>query len=520
MPRVDSLKIKLPYSFKLAFLLSVYSIQNDFEHFVLYILFATTSMACDFMTFFGKYYMFRTTAMLIRKSISGILADWFGASNILVLRICVITQLGIECVMLFLLTDPWTIVIMQLIRGTVNAQSQFSIFKILKMHLQRVFPWDTETQAEVINTLQAWGTGISTFTLMCFLYAGWWTSVCGFTITTVKYLIYGPSLMFTLLTLFLSFQFDREFVDTSGVPSLEQIASGGKDDGVTAQLITRSEGDERVGTDHHLQFRSYHTSFVDTLSTTTDFGRKKSSIQGFGEYVSEGFKVLWTNKVAFNAIVMYLLLWVFEYVVYVSLTLDEANAHPSSHVAPTLDNFCDGKISVLLQQGYMLNIIYSIGSIFYALVIAPFKPKNFFRWGYPILGLTLIGGSLGLLLNISSTTSSLLVSLLGFCAFAYYSYFWNVGLASIPQEFVGFFQSALGLAGALLLYIPSFFTAAGVKLEIVIIFVVAVLTVSIFWSIGTSFAAKEMLREMEELSASAKDQRKGLETFLENESDL
>eukprot|EP00179_Madagascaria_erythrocladioides_P014095 CAMPEP_0198365452 /NCGR_PEP_ID=MMETSP1450-20131203/154181_1 /TAXON_ID=753684 ORGANISM="Madagascaria erythrocladiodes, Strain CCMP3234" /NCGR_SAMPLE_ID=MMETSP1450 /ASSEMBLY_ACC=CAM_ASM_001115 /LENGTH=585 /DNA_ID=CAMNT_0044072903 /DNA_START=39 /DNA_END=1796 /DNA_ORIENTATION=+ len=549
------------YSWRLAFLYAVYNVQFDYDHFILYFLFAESAYGCDYDRAFGVFLTLRAVAQVVRKAISGAVADYAAARVHWLLNTCVAAGLLVQLLLLLLPTTMKDVLVLQLILGTLNTQARAAIYKLVKLHLNQRFPAQPQQQAFVINSLQAWGEGLSTVALAITLGIAYLYAIASAPFAFVRSLVFAVSIAFTIVTLLLSLSIRAAFiaqprhrplhgggviVDLSRMetPADDAVAPSSllslsptradRNNGSSGSSTTTTSG-TNVGSDtaDSESATAAAAAAAAAVAAATASNRRRDAYSysyarpgGYGSrsrsgsrsggavaivkqcghdivvYVRRGVLAITTNPLLRWPFFIMVALWFVQYTVYTTITIAEANSsrHATSALPPppsppllvdaaaamaavmaslrgspppappppptavvvatpssrgTTTTFCDGRLSNLLIQGVVLNVVYALGSILYGTLIAPLQPSTFFSRILPTACVVLAAAHFVLLAPIGVVGSAWLLAGFNYATWAAFNYARNVGVAAVRAELVGFYVAAVGVAAALVQLVPS-----------------------------------------------------------------
>ena len=201
------------YSFKLGVLIGVAQVTQDFNHFVLYVLFSKTTYGCDFEKIFGMYFGLSAFALILRKLATGPFTDYMGYSVHRCLVVCAGAQILLLAAMFLpAWSNAWIVIGLQMGLGTANIQAQSCVFKIIKLHLDQSLPGDAEGQHAIINSLEAWGEGMATAFLAAATLATYLLAHSGFSFSLLQWFIFAVPLLFASATLALAASIKTSFI--------------------------------------------------------------------------------------------------------------------------------------------------------------------------------------------------------------------------------------------------------------------------------------------------------------------
>jgi len=316
-----------------------------------------------------------------------------------------------------------------IIRQIAIYQSQTSIWKIVKLRLECLdIGNDAENLAEInvtVSRIGNFGDISSDSYEIFFLGVASLTPLAhpSFGNEQMKLTIYLAVLICNVITLVLSCTFTKSQLTPAWKKKEVEMETPGKAE-ITA-VVARVE--------------SRTPSILDPKEWTI--------------YLARRLGYLWRNRVAFHTLMHYLILLVFYTIVSFPLTLSVSNS--LSINTPTSDFVCDGLISYLLTQGFVLNCTYLVTTLMYTAFLVRCPPLIFYR--YVFFGLAIVlGVSVGILwMPMSQWPTFIFVSLAQCIPYYLYSFDFYVFTSSIDEIYYGFIYGVYGFMYQLLYIVPS-----------------------------------------------------------------
>lgn len=413
----------LPDLPKLAMLLALTSANTDMSTPVMYTALLETTFHCDLFTIFGVFYGI-SQANLVQPIICGWLADYWGRHSHIVILVCGLA-LSVAQAATLVTTNVWWLGAIFLFRTFFLNQALDQVLKLFSTRANKMFPDDDDKREIEIQRVGA----MSDF----------WTSIIEASTYAVayalpplisRYVLVGSAVACTFAISCMALTYTRKDLTL-------RTDAGGEGTGLL--------GDDQVSPDRR-RSRSRAGSAaaaVKPLSCAQSWCScaPGSHPRGFLGYILS-VRHFFTNPLIGWPLFHYTVLQLFSVMVTLPLTQNQAAGLPTN--AP---GQCDGLMSNLYLQMLFNQAFFLVGSVLYVIFLAEMLPRAFFRYGFPALGIVMLGASgafyyQGLNVYWSTIVISVLSSLSYYCIEYDNWYLMSV----VDESLYGYFMVLTGLA--------------------------------------------------------------------------
>jgi hypothetical protein len=527
--------------------------QMDMEKQFVYFLLADTSYGCNITEFYASIMTITYLANIGWRPISGYLTDRTSHSAQHVLVCSTAIQLVTEVTMYTLhaaVDHVWIIAALQVIRNLAEVQTYNSIWKIFKMRLDQRFSIRVGAQCRLISTVALWGEFSEILVNAATLGFAYYLMINNYSYATVRWVFCGTSTAYTVVLLCLAMNVGSDYFQKPASESHDDIHNdtGVYDDGrspllqqtttssseTSGSLRSRKVNQEvsasasdmqriecKIAEEEHapLLHSNEQCGWPDEDGQNAAFKQHQNQKQdqdqhqhqhqhshypelGFWsphviwEYIRENISYLYRTDVArttiFHSFIVYL--------AYSVMSNAETLSLPGRGVEPmhmrTTENFCGGFLTNTIYQTMFINGSYLVGTAFFLVILKRISPVVYFRIGFPLFCIGLLGASVVIFFNVSQTFLSIFLGLL--LAFLWFFYVYDTFLvtAVISHEQYGFYSFINGEIQTLSNLMITFMYHQHVNNRVFLYMAYAILVCSFMYSLRVAYVARRALKHV------------------------
>eukprot|EP00743_Colponemidia_sp_Colp-15_P012451 GILK01014178.1.p1 GENE.GILK01014178.1~~GILK01014178.1.p1 ORF type:complete len:515 (+),score=49.48 GILK01014178.1:189-1547(+) len=217
-------------------------------------------------------------------------------------------------------------------------------------------------------------------------------------------------------------------------------------------------------------------------------------------FFKERYDNLTANPIARVAVLHSFLLYFIIQVLSnpLNMTVAASGKDELSGVA-TRDNFCNGMLANLAEQGLFAIISYTVGSILYVLFLIKCPPFRFYRYIFPVCSALLTMFLVPFLLfDLHPSVAAVLVAASSVLPYYLNAYDYYLATSAITPNYYGFFASFYGNVSAIIYLIPAalMLDLSVVSKETLIVASILLLAVSVVVSFWFSIRHKTSLKAL------------------------
>eukprot|EP00743_Colponemidia_sp_Colp-15_P008662 GILK01009426.1.p1 GENE.GILK01009426.1~~GILK01009426.1.p1 ORF type:complete len:542 (-),score=82.14 GILK01009426.1:98-1723(-) len=468
------------YAYRTAFLLGIADGNADLDGTYAMYFIVSDLVGCDFESMYGLFFLVNSIVLLFWQPVAGWLVDKFDARRVLFLS----ALLGTGClgIVYARVLPVYVNLLVFNVRQCCINQTLYAVWKIIKIEAEEACGKDIMAQEVYISRLGTVGDLITEAHEVVTLGVAYGISRHWSSYTAVTGFLYANIIAANVIVLVLSYY-------TLSDPMLADVPSFSAEGTMESQPLTQqavrsdsiqSDSDIEITPLHNGSPRSCESDLLvsdhrqlsdafpveascpsKTMAHVNRFGRQFMSVfVAFGVFWRQRYLYLQQNLVAKNAIYHSFLLYVvstlLSYPVNMEVAAQGTHTDTDGTDTASLDNFCNGYLSKLLQQGFFSMVLYVVGSLVYMFGLVKCPPRIYYRYVYPVSAAVLTAVLLPLYsFPLSSIASSSLLSVATVVPYYLNAYDYYLATSAIRPSHYGFFAALYGNVNSLIMLVPG-----------------------------------------------------------------